>query len=105
MLLVGRQRFADVVNLLVGYDCANGFLAGSQELVELKYGSTRSVHWSALISSLVESDTGVDAASDRDQLERLLDLLDEFLAVDPGRACLASSEPTDFVQHESRPMC
>lgn len=58
-----------------------GALTGFREFVELKFGSQSSIHWWSLA---LEIEPSVQDESDDAKVNRLLDLLEEFLAVDVG---------------------
>jgi excisionase family DNA binding protein len=82
-MYIPEGSYAAVVAFLVGFDEAHsgGLLAGFQEFVELKFGSHSSIDWSTLALRIEPT---VEEHADDAKVDRLLDLLEEFLAVDGG---------------------
>jgi excisionase family DNA binding protein len=80
---VPDDKYATVVGVLTGFDEAQsgGALAGFQELVELKFGSHSSIVWWWLALKI---EPAVEDQADEAKVSRLLDLVEEYLAVDSG---------------------
>jgi hypothetical protein len=80
---VPDDKYATVVGFLTGFDEAQsgGALAGFQEFVELKFGSHSSIVWWSLAPKIAPA---VEDQPDEAKVSRLLDLLEEYLAVDSG---------------------
>jgi excisionase family DNA binding protein len=83
-MFVPEASYTAVVSCLTGYDLAlsGGLLDGFQEFVELKAGTPSSLVWWSLALRLDDPDQPPPARSEQEKLTILLDLLDEFLAVD-----------------------
>ncbi len=79
--MYGITTYDSATTYLLGLDLGSGggALAGFQELVELKFGRPSSVYWPGLVPQI---DPPVD--SDSDRLNRLFELLEEYLTVDGG---------------------
>jgi hypothetical protein len=77
------DSYSAVVAWLLGFDDAGlgVVLTGFQEFVELKFGSHSNVVWWSLA---LEIEPAVVEESDDTKVNRLLDLLEEYLVVDTG---------------------
>lgn len=83
-----RGGYDSVVAYLCGVKqgSGGGWLNGFQELVELKFGQTTSLGWPSLCLKLEPEIDPSDPDVDQQRIDRLLDLLDEYVTMDLGHS-------------------